>query len=465
MKDRTRQGALPGFDANDETPPVGEGRGDGKSEIRNPKSEISSSAFRPPPSALCPPLAPTASLSGQTVWVIDAHSLIHQVFHALPEMTSPRGEPVGAVFGFTRDLLYLLEEKRPDYLFAAFDLPGKTFRHAMYDQYKIQRAEMPEDLVPQIPAIRRVIAALGIPALCCESYEADDVLATVARVTEQLDGQCFIVTADKDCRQLITDRVKLFNIRKNEVFDRERLQAEWGIAPEQVVDFQALVGDSVDNVPGVPLVGPKFARQLLEQYGTLEAVLDHAGDVPGAKRRENLQKFRDQALLSRDLVRLDVRVPIEIDWNAGRPGHVDLDAALALFHAFGFRSIGQRVVAWAAARGERRGERGEGEDKSEIRNPKSEISPPPSALRPPPSALRLLPSPSPPTSSTPPKRSTPSLLTSANKSPSHSIPRQPVSGHVGQSWWACRSPGTTARRGICRFERRRASGISTPTPH
>ncbi len=112
------------------------------------------------------PLSPLPlSLAGQTVWVIDSHSLIHQVFHALPEMTSPKGEPVGAVFGFTRDLLYLLEEKKPDYLFCAFDLPGKTFRHAMYDQYKIQRAEMPDDLVPQIPAIRRVIAALGIPAL------------------------------------------------------------------------------------------------------------------------------------------------------------------------------------------------------------------------------------------------------------------------------------------------------------
>ena len=215
-------------------------------------------------------------------------------------MTSPKGEPVGAVFGFTRDLLYLLEEKKPDYLFCAFDLPGKTFRHAMYVPYKMQRAAMHEDLVPQIPAIRRVIAALGLPALGCPSYEADDILATIARATEELGGQCFLVTGDKDCRQLITDRVKVFNIRKNEVFDRDRLQAEWGITPQQVVDFQALVGDAVDNVPGVPLIGPKLARQLLEQYGTLEAVLDHAGDVPGAKRKENLLKFRDQALLSRN---------------------------------------------------------------------------------------------------------------------------------------------------------------------
>ncbi len=275
--------------------------------------------------------------------MIDAHSLIHQVFHALPEMTSPRGEPVGAVFGFTRDLLYLLSEKKPDYLFCAFDLPGKTFRHEMYDQYKIQRKEMPEDLVPQIGSIRRVIRALGIPALGRESFEADDILATVARLTDELGGRCFLVTGDKDCRQLITDRVKLYNIRKDEVFDRTALREQWGIGPEQVVDFQALVGDSVDNVPGVPLIGPKFAWQLLEKYTTLDAVLDHAGEVAGAKRKENLVKYRQQAELSRELVRLDCRVPVEIDWNGGRVGPVDRAAAMELFHEFGFRNMGQKL--------------------------------------------------------------------------------------------------------------------------
>jgi DNA polymerase-1 len=296
-------------------------------------------------------VAPPESLAGQTVWVIDAHSLIHQVFHALPEMTSPRGEPVGAVFGFTRDLLYLLQEKKPDYLFCAFDLPGKTFRHALYDRYKIQRVEMHEDLVPQIPAIRRVIAALGIPALGCESYEADDILATVARITQQRGGRCFLVTGDKDCRQLITERVKVYNIRKDEVIDEEKLREDWGVTPAQVVDFQALMGDSVDNVPGVPLIGPKFARQLLEQYGTLEAVLEHGAEVPGAKRKENLLKYRDQAILSRELVRLSADVPLPIDWNAGRAGRIDREAARQLFHEFGFRAMTQKLDAVAKAEG------------------------------------------------------------------------------------------------------------------
>jgi len=327
MGERTRQTSLPGFESEPKPrPPI---------DRAQPPPLIERRSASPPPE----------SLEGRTVWVIDAHSLIYQVFHALPEMTSPRGEPSGAVFGFARDVLYLLQEKKPDYLFCAFDLPGKTFRHEMYDQYKIQRSKMPEDLVPQIGSIRRVIHALGVPALGCESFEADDVLATVGRITDELGGRCFVVTSDKDCRQLITDRVALYNIRKDQLFDAEALSNEWGITPEQVVDFQALVGDSVDNVPGVPLIGPKFARQLLEKYGTLDAVLDHAGEVSGKKRKENLINYRQQAELSRELVRLDSRVPVPIDWIGGRAGGVDRAAAQALFHEFGFRNLGQRLNA------------------------------------------------------------------------------------------------------------------------
>lgn len=294
-----------------------------------------------PPAAEAP--RPPESLEGKTVYVVDAHSLIHQVFHALPEMTSPQGEPVGAVFGFCRDVFFLLQQKRPDYLFCAFDMPGKTFRHEMYEQYKIQRPEMDVDLVPQIASVREVIEALGIPALGRERYEADDILATVARLTEQGGGLCFLVTADKDCRQLITDRVFLYNIRKDQVIDREVLRAEWGIAPEQVVDFQALVGDSVDNVPGVPLIGPKNAGQLLRQFGSLEGILQHALELPESKRKQNLLAFRQQALLSRQLVRLDHQVPLAIDWEAGRVGRIDRQRLRELFRRFGFRSLADQV--------------------------------------------------------------------------------------------------------------------------
>jgi len=284
-------------------------------------------------------------LEDRTVYVVDAHALIHQLFHALPEMTSPQGEPVGAVYGFARDMVYLLEIKRPDYLFCAFDLPGKTFRHALYEGYKKDRPAMPDDLVPQIESIRRLIDALAIPALACESFEADDVMATLARLVEERGGRCCLVTSDKDCRQLISDRVTLLNIRKDQVFDRAALSDDWGISPEQVADFQALVGDSVDNVPGVPLVGPKLARQLLQKYGTLEGVLDHAAEVSGAKRRQNLMEGRQQALLSRQLVRLDRHVPVAVDWGAGRVGSMDGGRVRELFREFGFQSLAEKADA------------------------------------------------------------------------------------------------------------------------
>jgi len=283
------------------------------------------------------------SLAGKTVYVVDSHSLIFQVFHALPVMSSPSGQPVGAVFGFARDILFLLEEKQPDYLFCAFDLPGPTFRHELYDKYKINRAEMPEELRPQIPAACRLLSAMGIPVLQCESYEADDVLATVARRVERLGGECYLVTGDKDCRQLISERVRIYNVRKNEVFDAEALWSDWGIRPDQAVDYQALVGDSVDNVPGVSLIGPKIARELLEKYETLDGVLQHAWEISGKKRRQNLIEGGDVARLSRELVRLVDDVPIDIDFSAGHIGGIDPHNALELFHEFGFRSLAQKV--------------------------------------------------------------------------------------------------------------------------
>jgi DNA polymerase I len=325
-----RQQSLPGFEPQSD-PPVA---ADGSGPITESCKPVSQATGEPP-----------ENLAGRTVWVVDANSLIHQVFHALPEMTSPQGEPVGAVFGFARDMLYLLQQKKPDFLFCAFDLPGKTFRHAMYDQYKARRPKMHEDLAAQFPVIYRLVEALGIPALSYESYEADDVLATVARVASERGGLCFLVTGDKDCRQLISDQVQVYNIRKDEMFDREALRADWGISPQQVVDYQALVGDSVDNVPGVPLIGPKLARQLLEQYSTLEAILDHTHEVAGAKRQENLRNYRQQALMSRELARLNGQVPVAIDWEAGRTGRINRTAARQLFRELGFRNLGETLDA------------------------------------------------------------------------------------------------------------------------
>ncbi|MGE0758324.1 MAG: DNA polymerase I, partial [Pirellulaceae bacterium] len=177
------------------------------------------------------------------------------------------------------------------------------------------------------------------------NYEADDILATLAHHTEARGGNCVLVTGDKDCRQLISDHVSVYNIRKDEMCGQAQLDAEWGVRPEQVVDFQALVGDSVDNVPGVPLIGPKNAKELLQRFGTLENLFEHVDELPAGKRRDNLRAYRDQALLSRQLVRLDRATPIDWDWNAGRVGQIDRLASLELCREFGFRRLAERISA------------------------------------------------------------------------------------------------------------------------
>ncbi len=318
---RSRQTLLAGFD-----------------EPQNSPADDSSARVTAPPEA-APAKPPAVGLAERTVWVVDANSLIFQVFHAIPEMTSPRGEPVNAVYGFTRDLLFLIEQKQPDYLLVAFDRPEPTFRHELFANYKGQRSEMPQELLPQFPKIRAVIEALAIPILELPGYEADDLLATVARLTAEQGGHCYVVSADKDCRQLLGPHVSIFNIRKNAMFDAAALTADWGVRPEQVVDFQSLVGDAVDNVPGVPGIGPKTASELLTAYGTLEGVLDHAGEIKAAKRRQALLEHREQALLSRQLVRLDTHVPAEIDWSAARVGGYRGQQLVELLSGFGFRGM------------------------------------------------------------------------------------------------------------------------------
>ncbi|MBI1899584.1 MAG: DNA polymerase I [Planctomycetia bacterium] len=275
--------------------------------------------------------------------MVDAPSLIFQVFHAIPEMTSPKGQPVNAVFGFTRDVLYLLDERKPDYLFCAFDAAGPTFRHELFDQYKAHRAETPGELVPQFEIIDRMLAALSVPVLELPGYEADDILATIARQTEEAGGECILVTGDKDCRQLISDQVKVLNVRKNVLLDAPALADDWGIRPDQVADFQALVGDSVDNIPGVPLIGPKIAGELLQRFGTLEGIYEHLNEISGQKRKENLAAGREQALKSRELARLDRNVPLAIDWHAAHVPDLDRTAALPLFVELGFHGFANKL--------------------------------------------------------------------------------------------------------------------------
>ena len=280
---------------------------------------------------------PSGNASG-TVYLIDAHSLIFQVFHAIGDMTSPSGLPVNALFGFTRDLL-MLRKRQPDYLVCAFDRSEPTFRHTLYTEYKAHRAPMPDDLVPQIPLIQEVLTALAIPIVSHPDYEADDVLATLAKQASARGYDVYLCTSDKDCRQLIDDHVRLYNLRKRQEFGRAELQEDWGVTPEQVVDLQTLVGDSVDNVPGVPGIGVKTAAKLLQQFGTLENLLANVEKVSGKKRQEELRAAGPKVELSRQLVRLATDVPIPFDWEGWKTREPDAAKLVELFRKFGFRSF------------------------------------------------------------------------------------------------------------------------------
>jgi DNA polymerase-1 len=277
------------------------------------------------------------------MYLIDAHSLIYQVFHAISEMSSPSGLPTNALYGFTRDMLFLRNEKKPNYLICAFDVPGPTFRDQLYPEYKAQRAPMPDDLQIQIPLIHQMLAAMRIPILGVAGYEADDVLATLATAAAEKKMDVFLCTSDKDCRQLISERVRLYNLRKHKALDRAGLLEDWGIAPEQVVDFQTLVGDSVDNVKGVAGIGEKTAAKLLQEFGTLDNLMANIDKVPGAKKQENLRAAASTIPLTRKLVQLDTHVPLEMNWDGWRVQPWNEKRLLELFREWGFRSFADQV--------------------------------------------------------------------------------------------------------------------------
>jgi DNA polymerase-1 len=293
------------------------------------------------------PVGPAASdgVQDEIVYVIDSFSLIYQVFFAMPPMTGPVGQPVSAIFGFVRDIADLLQRKAPTHIIAVFDAPGDVFRHGLYPAYKENRDPMPDDLRAQIPAIKRMLEAMGVRCLELVGFEADDIMATLAEQSDVRGNKCFLVTNDKDCRQLLSDNVEMYNIRKDSYFDADDLHEVWGVRPDQVVDFQSLVGDSVDNVPGVNQIGPKTATTLLQQFDTLEGVLDNAETVKTKNRRENLMNGREDAMLSRKLVRLDRNVPIEFEWPSAIVSDVDAEQVATLCDEFGFRTLRERLLS------------------------------------------------------------------------------------------------------------------------
>ncbi|QQQ17656.1 DNA polymerase I [Brevundimonas vitis] len=282
------------------------------------------------------------------LWMIDASAYIFRAYHALPPLTRKSdGLPVGAVQGYCNMLWKLLRDMKgedgPTHLVAIFDHSEKTFRNTLYDQYKAHRPPPPEDLVPQFALVREATAAFGVHCVELPGYEADDLIATYACKARDAGGEAVIVSSDKDLMQLIGGGVVMWDPMKDRVLAEDAVMEKFGVTPDKMVDLQALIGDSVDNVPGAPGIGPKTAAQLLDEYGDLDTLLARAGEIKQPKRRQTLIDFADQIRLSRELVRLtcDAPAPEAIDDFAVRdPDPATLSAFLELME---FRSLARRV--------------------------------------------------------------------------------------------------------------------------
>jgi len=274
------------------------------------------------------------------LYLVDGSSYIFRAYHAMlrQRLSNARGMPTGATYVFSNMIQKLIREEKPDYLAVVWDPPVKTFRHNLYPEYKANRAETPPDLIPQFSYIRSLVAAFGIPALEQEGYEADDVIGTLAKKAAEQGFEVVLVSGDKDLTQLLGPQVTMLDTLKNKTTDVAGVKERFGVKPEHVIDVLALMGDSSDNVPGVPKVGEKTAKKLIAQYGDLENVLAHAGEIKGAVG-ESLRNFADQARLSKELVTIQTEVPVPFDLESLRPRPPDRPKLIALFKELDFGKL------------------------------------------------------------------------------------------------------------------------------
>ena len=272
--------------------------------------------------------------------LVDGNSFCYRAFYAIRELRNSKGEPTNAIYGFITMLEKLLKDIEPDSVAVTFDLKGPTFRHIRYEDYKIQRAPMPEDLVFQMPLIKEVVRALNICIFEKEGFEADDVIATLAKKLEKAGYQNYIVTGDKDALQLVNKKTKVLNPQKdNFIYNEAEVEKRFGVEPKRVIEVMSLMGDASDNIPGVPGIGEKTAIKLIQEFGTLEGVLKNINKIKGDKLKENLKTYEAQARLSRELATAEDNVPLEPDFEKMKRCAPDTQKLIELYQRFEFRTL------------------------------------------------------------------------------------------------------------------------------
>ncbi|MBO42383.1 MAG: DNA polymerase I [Rhodospirillaceae bacterium] len=282
------------------------------------------------------------------LYLVDGSGFIFRAFHAVRPLTRSDGTPVNAVYGFSQMLMKLVDDSDADHIAIIFDAARKTFRNDIYPDYKAHRPPPPDELIPQFSLVKAAAEAFGLPAIEMPGYEADDIIATYARLGAEAGAKVTIVSSDKDLMQLVNENVTMLDTMKNRRIGKEEVYERFGVGPEKVVEVQALAGDSVDNVPGVPGIGVKTAALLINEFGDLETLLERAGEIKQNKRRENLLEFADLARISRSLVQLKQDVPVKFGLSEFVRKEMDIGRAVAFLTEQGFKSIVTRLAPEAA---------------------------------------------------------------------------------------------------------------------
>jgi DNA polymerase-1 len=290
----------------------------------------------------------------QRLVIIDGHAILHRAYHALPPLTTSTGEQVNAVFGFISMLLRVISDLKPDYLAVAFDRPKPTFRKQLYVGYQAKRPKMDSELVPQIEIVHKVLNEMGIQIFEMDGYEADDVIGTIAERIKNHELRIknngfdtIVVTGDRDLLQLIDDKTKIYmpvkGLSESKLYGEKEVEEKFGIKPEQIVDYKALVGDASDNYPGVPGIGPKAASSLLSCFSTLEELYEHLGNVKSENIRKKLAENAESAGMAKKLATIIRDVPIVIDLEKCRLSDFDRPNVHKTFEDLEFRSLIPRL--------------------------------------------------------------------------------------------------------------------------
>jgi DNA polymerase-1 len=278
--------------------------------------------------------------------LIDGNAILHRAYHALPPLTTKRGEPINAVYGFISMLLRVIQDLKPTHVVVAFDRKEPTFRHKEYKQYQAHRPETDKKLISQFDKVKRVIDAFGIPHYDKAGFEADDVIGTLAKQAEKKLEEIIIVTGDKDILQLVTKKTKVYlpvrGLSDAKLMEEEDVMEKMGVRPDQVDDYKALVGDPSDNYPGVPGIGPKTATKLLAEYGTVEDVYKNIDKIQ-ERVAKKLKEGKDLAIVSQKLAEIVTNVPVKLDIEKSGKWKINSKNVLDLFAEYGFKTLTKRA--------------------------------------------------------------------------------------------------------------------------